>query len=365
MNKAYKYTLSSGEKKEVTFDVGVHRLAISNANGEDGGTGVVYTAGDNIQISEENVISATDTTYTAGSGIEISEQNVISNTAQGNTDIIAEEYDNAKSYAVGDYCIYDNKLYRCISAITPPYWYKIPKEFSSLLNFINVSANPEDCYVTVQSNGHWIMASTAQNQTVRNTGFSKSYDLAYSYNGTENTGYYNGFDYYAPSTIAQYFANGGYASESVALADLFSRPYFDTSKWTEITVTDEIKSLKVYSTEERVVGTWINDKPIYEQIISSGLSWPAQSSASSSMSASLAIPNVEFITYLKVIPIPLVASNQHVQDGARNSTFNVTVGDINTTSSTIDMLVITRGSNISWLGVSDVLFLLRFTKTTD
>ena len=36
MNKTYKYTLTSGEKKEVTFDVGVNRLAISNANGEDG-----------------------------------------------------------------------------------------------------------------------------------------------------------------------------------------------------------------------------------------------------------------------------------------------------------------------------------------
>lgn len=267
MNKTYKYTLSSGEKKEITFDVGVHRLAISNANGEDGGSGVVYTAGDNIQISEENVISATDTTYTAGSGIEISEQNVISNTAEGNTDIIAEEYDNAKSYAVGDYCVYDNKLYRCISAITPPYWYKIPIKFSDFLNFSNVSANPEDCYVTVQSNGHWIMASTAQNQTIRNIGFSQNYSLIYEYVGTASTDYYNGFDYYDPSVIAQYFPNGGYASESAALADLFSRPYFDTSKWTEITVTDEIKLLKVYSTEERMVGTWIDNKPIYEKTI--------------------------------------------------------------------------------------------------
>ena len=39
------------------------------------------TAGDNIQISEENVISATDTKYTAGTGIEISEDNEISATS--------------------------------------------------------------------------------------------------------------------------------------------------------------------------------------------------------------------------------------------------------------------------------------------
>ena len=38
------------------------------------------TAGSNVAISEENVISATDTTYTAGTGIAISEENVISTT---------------------------------------------------------------------------------------------------------------------------------------------------------------------------------------------------------------------------------------------------------------------------------------------
>lgn len=41
------------------------------------------TAGSNISISEENVISATDTTYSAGSGISISAQNEISSTVHG------------------------------------------------------------------------------------------------------------------------------------------------------------------------------------------------------------------------------------------------------------------------------------------
>lgn len=269
MNKTYKYTLSSGEKKEITFDVGVQRLAITNANGTDGGSGVTYTAGENIQISDENVISATNTTYTAGDGIAISEQNVISNTARGNTDIIAEEYDSEKSYAVGDYCIYDNKLYRCISAIMPPYWYKIPKRFSSGMNFTNVSADPQDCYVTVTANGHWVMASAYQNQKIRIAQFT-FYDFALSsvYGGTESTGYYNGYDYSDPSIIAQYFPNGGYASESVALADLFSRPYFDSSKWTEVTVTDEIKHYRYsYSTDEHVVGTW-KGETLYAKMVS-------------------------------------------------------------------------------------------------
>lgn len=38
------------------------------------------TAGSNVAISDENVISATDTKYTAGTGIAISDQNVISTT---------------------------------------------------------------------------------------------------------------------------------------------------------------------------------------------------------------------------------------------------------------------------------------------
>jgi hypothetical protein len=45
-----------------------------------GGGGTTYTAGDNIQISPQNVISATDTKYTAGSNVQISPQNVISST---------------------------------------------------------------------------------------------------------------------------------------------------------------------------------------------------------------------------------------------------------------------------------------------
>lgn len=159
--------------------------------------------------------------------------------------MIAEDFDSTKSYVVGDYCIYDNKLYKCISPISPAYWYKIPKEFSSSMNFTNVSADPQDCYVTVQSNGHWIMASASQNQTIHIAGFSLSdFALNSTYNGTESIGYYNGYDNYQPSLISEFFPNGGYASENAALADLFSRPYFDSSNWTEVTVGDELKSIK-------------------------------------------------------------------------------------------------------------------------
>lgn len=53
---------------------------VKKVNEGGGGGGPTYTAGDNIQISTQNVISATDTTYTAGDNIQISAQNVISAT---------------------------------------------------------------------------------------------------------------------------------------------------------------------------------------------------------------------------------------------------------------------------------------------
>ena len=41
--------------------------------------------------------------------------------------ISSDAYDNSKSYAVGDYCIYDNKLYRCITAIESAEEFNIAK----------------------------------------------------------------------------------------------------------------------------------------------------------------------------------------------------------------------------------------------
>ena len=34
------------------------------------------------------------------------------------TNLVAEEYDSSTAYTVGQFCIYENNLYRCISATT-------------------------------------------------------------------------------------------------------------------------------------------------------------------------------------------------------------------------------------------------------
>ncbi len=315
-----------------------------------------YTAGANISIDENNEISATDTKYTAGNGIEISEQNVISNIAKGNTDIIAEEYDSEKSYVVGDYCIYDNKLYRCISPISPPYWYKIPIKFSDFLNFINESANPEDCYVSVTSNGHWVMASTAQNQTVRNSGLYQSYNLTYAYSGTTSLAYYNGFDYSDPNVIAQYFPNGGYASESAALADLFGRPYFDSSKWIEVTVGDELKNMHNYSTTEQVIGTWIDGKPLYQYTFAIT---PTSSALTTIIYSDYGLANIKEIVYANGFNHGGTYNVGVILNGYFNPdvSYGACMQDITTTS---------LGYKIGSQLLNGKLYItIRYTKTTD
>lgn len=58
-------------------------ISISEENIISATGGTEYTAGNNIQISEQNVISATDTVYTAGTGITIDANNVISASGGG------------------------------------------------------------------------------------------------------------------------------------------------------------------------------------------------------------------------------------------------------------------------------------------
>lgn len=62
---------------DTTYTAGTN-VSISNEN-VISATNTTYTAGTNVSISEQNVISATDTTYTAGTGIDIT-NGVISNT---------------------------------------------------------------------------------------------------------------------------------------------------------------------------------------------------------------------------------------------------------------------------------------------
>lgn len=60
--------------------------------------------------------------------------------------ISSDAYDNSRPYAVGDYCIYDNKLYRCITAIESAEEFNVEKwEQTTVGNEINqLNSNLEE-----------------------------------------------------------------------------------------------------------------------------------------------------------------------------------------------------------------------------
>ena len=57
--------------------------------------------------------------FTPTNVVEMVKGKQIGNTTLPDT-IISDAYDNAKTYTVGDYCIYGNILYKCNTAITTP-----------------------------------------------------------------------------------------------------------------------------------------------------------------------------------------------------------------------------------------------------
>ena len=57
--------------------------------------------------------------FTPTNVVEMVKGKQIGNTILPNT-IISDAYDNTKTYAVGDYCIYSNILYKCNTAISTP-----------------------------------------------------------------------------------------------------------------------------------------------------------------------------------------------------------------------------------------------------
>lgn len=65
---------------DTKYTAGTNITIENNVISASGGGGSSYTAGANIQISSEGVISAIDTTYSAGTGISISSEGVIAST---------------------------------------------------------------------------------------------------------------------------------------------------------------------------------------------------------------------------------------------------------------------------------------------
>lgn len=82
--------------------------------------------------------------------------------------ISSDAYDNSKLYAVGDYCIYDNKLYRCITAIESAEEFNIAKweqttvgkEVKQLNSNLNNHNSDTTVHITSTERTNWNTAKT-------------------------------------------------------------------------------------------------------------------------------------------------------------------------------------------------------------
>lgn len=83
-------------------------------------------------------------------------------------DISSDAYDNSKSYAVGDYCIYNNKLYRCITAIESAEAFNVEKweqttvgkEVKQLNSNLNNHNSDTTVHITSTERTNWNTAKT-------------------------------------------------------------------------------------------------------------------------------------------------------------------------------------------------------------
>ena len=95
--------------------------------------------------------------------------------------ISSDAYDNSRSYAVGDYCIYDNKLYRCITAIESAEAFNIAKwEHTTVGKEVKQLSSNLDVIGKCKNLLNPILQTTTQNGiTCTNNG-----DGTYTLNGT-------------------------------------------------------------------------------------------------------------------------------------------------------------------------------------
>lgn len=78
-----------------------------------------------LQTNVENAINATETTLSEKISTNITNINTNSNSIDTIKKNFSDVYDNTKTYTVGDYCIYNNQLYKCSTEIT------VAEEFDS------------------------------------------------------------------------------------------------------------------------------------------------------------------------------------------------------------------------------------------
>lgn len=267
------YTISANSYVEVDIyddmaKTGVAEMAITNINGTSGGS--TYT----LPIATADTLGGVK----IGDNLSIDENGVLSAQAGGaSLDIIAEEFDANKGYNVGDYCIYEGKLLKCKAEVEAFKWKPLPIVWANSLTseWIEHYTSPETVFMAVYNGGIALASKSGdtyynyyrEKRTSHSTVGPWTTNLSTDYDGLVYSGKYMNTGYTIAESDVELLP---YDSLQDALTDFFDVARgFDAEKWEEVNVTDELKPLKVYSTEEHIVGTWIDGSTLYEKTISS------------------------------------------------------------------------------------------------
>lgn len=171
-------------------------------------------------------------------GIEHIEDYLASDESQSN---IADAYDETATYSVGDYVIFEGNLYKCTTAVT------VAEEFDSD-KWTQVVVTDE------MGQGGGGSSTLAGLTDVNITTPTDRQVLTYD---AENDEWINGAGGGGGNTNMWTGTQAEYETQASQIAD-----------GTLVNITDDeeyTQAFEVYSTDERVVGQWIDGKPLYQK----------------------------------------------------------------------------------------------------
>ena len=163
-----------------------------------------------------------------------------------NKDVISDKYDSSKTYSVGDYCIYDDTLYKCKTQITSAEEFdsskweptNCGKEFEVLNSNLNVRYNEDSDTIQVLYGGKWMDCMSANMNNLILFDNEDKTDITGGWQITPST---------AQSTTSTASVNtsinvGGLASNNAVDSNnlvLMTKKKLDVSRYTKIRVIVE------------------------------------------------------------------------------------------------------------------------------
>lgn len=190
--------------------------------------------------------------------IENIEEYLASDESQAN---LADAYDETATYETGDYVIYGGDLYKCLEDIEEPEEWDSTKWESCLITDEMATSGG----TTVIANPSGEAIETLTKLQVENTIYSVE-------GGGGNANIWTG-------TQAEYEAQASQIADD-----------------TVVLITDDeerTQAFEIYSTDEQVIGTWIDGKPLYRCVLTGlSISMPSTSSWSSVFAETLNINDI-------------------------------------------------------------------------